>query len=71
MASPAISLTNNDPQVVEYFFNAVYMALGTTLLMIIANHFQISGQSERIGKTVISRLLHYICDHQEDKNTCI
>lgn len=64
-------LMDKGPKFVENFFNAVCVALETKLITTTAYHRQTNGQTEHYNKTILSRLCHYISEHQDDWDTFV
>ena len=63
---PSFLLTDNGPQFVAKFFAAICLLLGVKQHTITAYHPQTNGQVERYNKTLVSRLRHYVADHQRN-----
>ena len=59
-------LSDNGSQFVSKFFSALCAFLGAKLTTTTAYHPQTNGQTERYNKTIITRLRHYVNDHQTD-----
>ena len=64
--APFYVLTDNGPQFVAKFFEAVCSMLGLQNYLTTAYHPQTNGQAERFDKTIATRLRHYIEEHQRD-----
>lgn len=64
--APKYVLTNNGPQFVAKFFDAICTMIGITHFCTTAYHPQTNDQTERFNKTILSRLKHYVAEHQTD-----
>lgn len=59
-------LTDNGPQFVGKFFAFVWDDLGVKHLTMTAYHPRTNAQSERFNRTIITRLRHFIAEHQRN-----
>lgn len=64
---PKYHLTGNSPQFVSKFFETICTYLGVKQLTNTAYHSQAIGQVERYNKTIVTRLRHYVAEHQKDR----
>ena len=64
--APNFLLTDNGPQFVAKFFEAVCALLGVRHFMTTAYHPQTNGQTERFNRTILDRLRHYVAENQTD-----
>ena len=64
--APTYLLTDRGANFTAKFFQAVCSSLGVKNLFTTAYHPQTNGQSERFNRTLISRLKHYVAEHQRD-----
>ena len=63
---PNYVLTDNGPQFVAKFFASVCLALGVKHVTTTAYHPRTNGQTERFNRTIVTRLRHYVGEHQDD-----
>ena len=64
--APQYLLTDNGPQFIAKFFDSVCGLLGIQHYLTAFYHPQTNGKAERFNKTILSRLRHYISEHQQD-----
>ena len=63
---PDYLLTDRGTQFMSKFFELVCSSLGVKHVATSAYRPQTNGQAERYNRTMVSRLRHYICEHQTD-----
>lgn len=63
---PKYILTDNGPQFTSKLFEYVSVVLGIDHLRTTAYHPETNGQSERYNRTLVTRLSHYVSEHQND-----
>ena len=63
---PTYILTDNGPQFVAKIFDHLVTMLGVSHLRTTAYHPQTNGQAERYNRTLVTRLIHYVSEHQND-----
>ena len=63
---PRKLLSDNGPQFVGKFFQAMCTILGTKHLPTSAYHPQTNGQTERYNQTLVNRLRIFVSEHQDD-----
>ena len=63
---PRKLLSDNGPQFVGKFFQAMCTLLGTKHLPTTAYHPQTNGQTERYNQTLVNRLRIFVSEHQND-----
>lgn len=68
---PSKLLTNIGPQFVSNFFVVDCKALGVNNITITEYYPQTSGPTKRFYSTIVSRLRHYLSEHQKDYNSCL
>lgn len=68
---PKYLLTDNGPQFTSKFFAMICSLLGVKHLTTTAYHPQTKGQVEHYNKTIVTRLRHYVAEHQRDWDTLV
>ena len=63
---PEYLLTDNGPQFVARTFEFLTVMLGVVHVRTTAYHPQTNGQAERYNRTLVTRLVHYVSEHQND-----
>lgn len=68
---PSYVLPDHGPQFVSKFFATICGFLDVRHLTTTAYHPQTNGQVERFNKTIVTRLRHYLADHQRSWDICV
>ena len=63
---PNSILSDNGPQFVAEFWKTTLAILGINHKTTTSYHPQTNGQAERYNKTIVSRLRHYVSEHQDN-----
>lgn len=68
---PRATVTDSGSQFVSKIFAALCASVGTKLATTTECHPQATGQVERLSKTLVARLRHYISEHQTSWDTYV
>ena len=63
---PRFLLTDNGRNFTSKFFQSICLAVGTKNLFTTAYHPQTNGQAERFNRTLVTRLRHFVAEHQSN-----
>ena len=63
---PRLLLTDNGRSFTSKFFQSICLAVGTKNLFTTAYHPQSNGQAERYNRTLVTRLRHFVAEHQDN-----
>lgn len=69
--APDYLLSDNGPQFVAKFFEAICTCLTIKHLTTTAYHPETNGQVERFNRTLVTRIRHYVAEHQKDWDTFV
>lgn len=63
---PQHLLTDNGSNFTSKFFQSICLAIGSKNLFTTAYHPQTNGQAERYNRTLVTRLRHFVAEHQRN-----